>query len=103
MVPCEPKTVSSKAMWIAKSTIPSLHPASCEAKIVLDHKTTLAHCRAKPRLSRKAKAKALCANSEAITVSLALTTLLCSAKPAAREANTKPPLHASSVADSASL
>ena len=85
------------------STIPSLDPASCEAKIVFNHKTTSAHRRTKPRLSREAKAKALCANNEVTAVLLALTTLLGSAKPTAREANTKAPLHANSVADSKSL
>ena len=101
-VPCEPKAASSKAMWIVKSTSP-LDPASCEAKIVLDHKTTSVHRRAKPRLSHEAKAKALCANSEATATSLASTILLGSAKPAVREANTKAPLRVNSVADSASL
>ena len=38
-VSCEPKTASVKAIWITKSTVPSLDPASCETKIVLDHKT----------------------------------------------------------------
>ena len=90
-------------MWIAKSTISSLDPASCKTKIVLVYKTTLAHCRAKPCLSCEAKAKAPCANSEAIIASLALTILLGNAKPAAREANTKAPLRANSIADSASL
>ena len=75
-------------MWITKSTIPSLDPASCKAKIVL---TTSAHHKAKPHLSREAKAKAFCANSEATAASLASTTLLGSAKPAAREAKTKAP------------
>ena len=35
--PYEPKTTSSKAMWVAKSTISSLDLASYEAKIVSDH------------------------------------------------------------------
>jgi len=50
-------------MWIAMSTAPSLDSASCEANIVLDHKTTSAPHRAKPLQSREAKVKALCANN----------------------------------------
>jgi len=50
-------------MWIAKSTVPSLDSVSCEATIVSRHKTILALHKAKPRLSRKSKATALCANS----------------------------------------
>jgi len=86
-------------MWIAKSTV----PASCEAKIVLDHKTTLAPRRAKPRLSHEAKAQTPYAYSESITAPLASTTLLGSAKPTAREANTKELLRANSVTDLMSL
>ena len=65
--------------------------SSCEANSTL--------YRVQPHLSCKAKAKALCADSEAA----ASTTLLGSTKPAAREANTKAYLHANSVVDSASL
>jgi len=90
-------------MWIAKATIPSLDPASCEAKIVLDHKTTLAPRGAKSRLSCEAKTKAPCAYSEAIKATLASTILLGSAKPATREANTKAPLRANSITVSTSL
>ena len=90
-------------MWVAKSTISSLDPASYETKIVSDHKTISAPCRAKPRLAREAKAKAPCANSEATAASLASTTLLGSAKPATREAKAKASLGANSVFDSTSL
>ena len=48
--------------------------------------------RVQPHLSHEAKNKALCVNSEAITASLASTTLLGSAKPAARETKAKTPL-----------
>jgi len=70
-IPREPKIVSVKTMWIAKSIISceardrSFNSASCEAKIVSDCKIISALHIAKPRLSREAKAKALCANSEA--------------------------------------
>jgi len=70
-------------MWIIKSTIPFLGPASCEAKTVLDHKTTSAPRRAKPRLSHEAKAKALFANSEATTASLPSSALLGSVRTSA--------------------
>jgi len=85
------------------STIPSLNPVSYKAKTFLDHKTTSAHRRTTPRLSREVKAKALCANSEATVASLASTTLLGSTKPATCEANTKAPMRANSIADSDSL
>ena len=62
-VPHEPTITSSKVMLVAKSTCPSLDSDSCEAKIVSEHKTISVPHRTKPRLSRKAKAKALCANS----------------------------------------
>ena len=52
---------------------------------------------------REAKAKILCANSEATVASLASAALLGGAKPTAHEAKTGAPLHANSVADSASL
>jgi len=72
--PWEPKIASSTTMWIAKSTIPSLDPASYKAKIVLYHKITLAPRRAKSRLSSEANTKApLCANSVADSASLPLT------------------------------
>ena len=64
-------------------TIFSLDSASCEAKIVSDHKTISALCRAKPRLSREAKAKALCANSEATAAPLKSSALFGSARFAA--------------------
>ena len=63
-------------MWVTKSTISSLDSASCEAKIVSDHKTISAIRRAKPRLSREAKAKALCANSEATLAPLTSSAIL---------------------------
>ena len=88
-VPCESKTASAKAMWVTKSTTSSLDLASYEAKIVSDRATISTPHRAKPRLSCEAKAKALYANSEATTTSLASTTLLSSAKPVAREAKAK--------------
>jgi len=75
-VPCEPTTTTSKAMWVAKSTSPSLDSASCEAKIVSNHKTTSTPHRAKPRLSHEAKAKALCVNNEATTALLISSALL---------------------------
>jgi len=62
-------------MWIAKSVVScksrdgSLDLASCEAKILALH-------RAQPRLSREAKAKALCANSEATAAPLTPSALL---------------------------
>ena len=96
---CEPKIASSKAMWIAKTTMPSPDSVSCDAKIVLDYKTTLAPRRAKPRLSREAKTIAPCAYNKAITAPLALTTLLGSVKPTPRGANPKAPLRANSVTD----
>jgi len=102
-VPCEPKTASAKAMWVAKSTTSSLDAASYEAKIVLDHETISASCRAKPRLARKAKAKVLYAKSKATVASLTSTTLLSSARPVAHEAKAKASLSANSVVDSASL
>ena len=57
--------------------------ASCEAKIVLNHKTISASRRAKPRVYREAKAKAFCANRETTTASLILSALLGSARIAA--------------------
>jgi len=72
----EPKTASAKAMRIAKSVVScevrdkSLDSASCEAKIVSNCKTISALHRAKPLLSREAKVKALCANSEATAARL---------------------------------
>ena len=81
-VPCEPKTAFAKAMWIAKSVVScnardrSLDAASCEAKIISDCKTISVRHRAKPRLSREAKAKALmCAKSIADSASFPLTVL----------------------------
>jgi len=79
-VPCESKTASSKAMWVAKFTIVSLNSASCEAKIVIDHKTISTLRRAKPRLSCEAKAKALYANNQATAVLLTSSALLKSAR-----------------------
>ena len=109
-------------MWIAKSVVScevrdrSLDSASCEAKIVYDCKTISALHRAKPRLSREAKAKALCANSEATAALLTSSALLCSARLAAsnktkalsakdlsREVKNEAPLSANSEAISASL
>ena len=87
----EPKIASAKAMWIAKFAVSceardrSLNSASCEAKIVSNGKTILALHRAKPRLSREANAKVLCANSEAITAPLTSSALLSSARLAASE------------------
>jgi len=78
-VPCEPNIASSKTMD-CKVTVLSLDSASCETKIVLDHKMTSASRRVKPRLSRKAKAKALCANNEASTAPLTSSTLLGNAR-----------------------
>jgi len=88
-VPCEPKTAFPKAMWIVKSIVScevrdrSLDSASYEAKIVSDCKTISALHRAKPRLSREARAKALCANSEATAAPLTSSALLDSARLAA--------------------
>jgi len=88
-VPREPKIASAKAMWIAKSVVPcevryrSLDSASCEAKIVSDCKTISALHRAKPRLSREARVKALCANSEVTAAPLTSSALLGSARLAA--------------------
>ena len=80
-VPYEPKTAFTKAMWIAKSVgHRSLDSASYKAKIVSDCKTISALHRAKPRLSCEARAKALCANSEATTVLLTSSALLGSAR-----------------------
>jgi len=67
-------------MWIAKSTSFSLDSASYEAKIVSDHKTISAPCRAKSRLSREAKTKILCANNETTTAPLTSSALLGSAR-----------------------
>ena len=58
----------------------SLDSASCEDKIVSDCKAISALHRGKPHLSREAKAKPLCTNSEAIVVSLTSSVLLGSAK-----------------------
>jgi len=79
-VPCEPKTASSKAMWVTKSIICSPNSASCEAKIVSDHKTISALGRAKPRLSREAKAKTSCAKSKATATPLTSSALSGSAR-----------------------
>jgi len=135
-VPCEPKTAFIKAMW--KSIVScevrdrSLDLAFCEAKIVFDCKSISALHRAKPRMSREAKAIAFCAYSEATATSLISSALLDSTRLAAsgktkalnaqiassREANStlcriqsrlsrevkaKALLCAKSVADSASL
>jgi len=75
-----------------KTTTASLDPASYETKIVSDHETISAPYRTKPRLAREAKAKALCAYSEATTASLASTIVLGSDKPAACEAKAIAPL-----------
>jgi len=83
--PCEPKTSSVKAMWIAKAINRSLDSASCEAKIVSNCKTISALHRAKPRLSRVARAKALCANNEATATPLTLSALLGSVRLAASD------------------
>jgi len=90
-------------MWVVKFTVASLDLASCEAIIVSGYKTISAPRRAKPRLSREAKAKVLCANSEATAASLTSSALLDSTKLAAREAKTRAPLCANSIANSASL
>ena len=69
-------------MWFANSVVScevrdrSLDSASCEAKIVSDCKTISVLHRAKPRLSREAKAKALCTNSEATAAPLTSSALL---------------------------
>jgi len=124
-------------MWIAKSVVSceardkSLDLASSEAKIISDRETISALHRANPRLSREAKAKVFCANSEAIAALLTSSALLGSARLAAsgrtkalsaqivspyaanstlcrvqprssREAKTKASLCANSIADSAS-
>jgi len=76
---CEPKIASVKAIWIKKSNSvscevrdKSLDSASCEATIVSDLTISAFH-KAKPRLSREAKAKApLGANSETTAASSAL-------------------------------
>jgi len=83
----------------------SFDSALCEAKIVSDCETILALHRAKPRLSREAKAKApLGANSEATAARLTLSSLLSSAKAAfSREVKAKAPLDARSEATTASL
>ena len=73
-------------MWIAKSVVSgeardrSLDSASCKVKIVFDCKTILALHKAKLRLSREAKAKALCANSKATATPLTSSALLGSAR-----------------------
>ena len=90
-VPREPKTASAEAMWNAKSVVSyeardrSLDLASCEAKIVSNCKTISALHRAKSHLSREAKAKAHCANSEDITALLTSSALLGSTRLAASE------------------
>ena len=87
-------------MWIAKSPVSSLNPASYKAKTVLDHKTPSApHV----RLSREAKAKAPCAYSEATAAPLASATLMDSVQPASREVKTRAPTRAANVADLVSL
>jgi len=121
-VPCEPKTAFAKAMWIAKHVVScevrnrSLDSASCEAKIVPDCKTISALHRAKPRLSREVRAKALCVNSEATAAPLTSSALLGSVRLAAsdktkalsakdlnREVKNEAPLSANSEATSTSL
>ena len=99
-VPCEPNIASAKAKWVSKSTVASLESASHEAKIFLDHKTPSA-----PQLclSYEAKVKAPCTYSKATVASLASTTLVGSVKPITREAKTKAPARANSVADPALL
>jgi len=67
-------------MWVAKFTISSFDLASCEAKIVSNHKTISALPRAKPRLPYEAKTKALCANSEVTVAPLTPSTLVGSAR-----------------------
>jgi len=117
-VPCELKTASAMAIWIAKTVVPckardrSFDSASCEVKIVSDCKTISAlH-----RVSREARAKALCANNEATAAPLTSSALLSSARLAAsdktkalsakdlnREVKNEAPLSANSEAISASL
>ena len=85
-VPRESKTASDKAMWIAKYVASRetrdtfLDSASCETKLVSDCKTISALRRAKLHLSREAKAKTLCANSEATAAPLTSSALLGSAR-----------------------
>jgi len=67
-------------MWVGKSTISFFDSASCEAKIVSNHKTIPALRRANLRLSREAKGKAFYANSEATAASLTSSALLGSAR-----------------------
>jgi len=102
-VPCGPKTASAKAMLIAKFIVSyegrdgSLDFASGEAKISAFH-------RAKPRLSREAKAKVLCTNSEGTATPLTPSTLLSSTKAAlSPEAKTKAPFGAGSEVTATSL
>jgi len=109
-VPREPKTTSTKAMWIAKSVVScevrdrSLDSTSCEVKIISDCKTIPALHRAKPRLSREAKAKTLYANSKANAAPLTSSALLSSAKATlSREAKAKVTLGAESEATITSL
>jgi len=127
-----------KAMWIAKSVVSCetrnrfLDSAFYEAKMVSECKTISVLHRAKPRVSREAKAIALCANSEAAATPLTSLVLwgnarlaasgrtkalnaqiassyeanstLCRVQPRlSREAKAKALLYAKSVADSASL
>ena len=90
-------------MWVVKFTVASLDLASCEAIIVSGYKTISAPRRAKPRLSREAKAKVLCANSEATAASLISIVLLGSVKLATHEAKTRALRCTNSIANSASL
>ena len=109
-------------MWIAKHVVScevkdrSLDSAFYEAKIVSNCKAILALHRAKPRLSREAKAKALCANSETTAALLTSSSLLgsarlavgdktkaLSAKDLSREVKNEAPLSANSEAIFASL
>ena len=77
----------------------SLDSASFEAKIVCDCKTISTLHRAKSRLSREVKVKALCANNEVIAAPLTPSTLLSSAKAAlSRKVKAKAPLGAGSKA-----
>jgi len=85
-IPRELKTASAKAMWIVKSVVSceardrSLDSASCESKIIPGYKTISALHRAKPLLSREAKGKAFCANSEATAAPLTPSAVLDSAR-----------------------
>jgi len=77
---CEPKTIPAKVISIKKSNSASceasdksLDSVSCETKIVFDYEIISALHKAKPHLSREAKAKSpLGASSEATLASSAL-------------------------------